>query len=841
MPSVIDIAVAVPYSFTGGVRRLFVQHCRAAGLDPLRVRFLNLSKGCVKWKGTGKKKSWDIAPAGESTFQQNVSTALNGFSLLICCDPAVLKLATGKYTSLHQTRGSVYTPDTLPVPMLVFDDITKTRYDPHFNLTFSFDVQKALRWSEGKQLAQPPCSYTLVANLDVLREFEVKALAAAAISMDVETSGNGDHAQMTVSGYSILSPTGQMHTYVVPFVAPWNTPTGNFWTDEELEQVLLSLRKIHASDAIKFMQMGVYDSAYYTKYRLPVKNYFFDTAVASHAMWVTMPKRLAMLASFFCDYYQYWKDQLAESATDDAEKSGIKVPQTKNGFIQYCRYNAQDCHYTLLVGLMLAHGLNNPDVAWAKDNFLRHMRAWIGPAFRMTMTGANTDEELRRRLSDNWQRQGDIALQELKEILGSEDFNPNSPKQVAALVYDFIGSKPLPRKGKSSNATHLDLVATQGALERIFITRIIAAKQPRNNVSKYGFSPENPHWSNLRRLNGRFLYSLNPIGTTMERYASKQHHLWVGTNIQNVPAEARSFVIPSPGYVLIDVDYEAADAWFTAYSFNIRKMIDVLRSEKDTHCLHASEFFQRPYDEIHAGQLAGDDWVVHSTRGIRQNTKRIVYGANYLMAGYTMLITMGRAAVVHTALALGHSDASAWSYGQLTDFCQSLIDYYFNVMYPGLREALSRKFEEIAQNGGVGTAIGGFTRRFFGAILSDNALQREAASFFGQAGTARHINVALDKLYYKTDFCRAGGRLLFQVHDSLVCELPENQFLELAPLVQRTMQHEAVSFTGETFVVPTSISVGYSWGKKSLVDFRPDLTLDELKEKHEIARQALMN
>lgn len=833
-----QVLIAQREGFTGGLKRMFMGHLRDGGINPVNCVFQNLTYKCAIKHKKGRKVEWTLRDEAHDAVYKRLEPFKN-WPLIICNDPVFLAAITkNRHRSLFQCRGSVYQPWPDRPPILVFDDVTRTRYDKHAGMVIACDIAKAKRWMRGKQIPQPTNRYTLVCDENTIEEFLSDGLGALAIAMDIETSGAGPTAQITVSGYSMLRPDYSINTYVLPFVAPW-MPDARFWTDELFEKMLNAMRQVHDTDTVKIMQNGAYDSSYFVKYRMPPRAYIYDTAVASHAFWVTQPKRLDFLASIYCDFYAFWKDERAESAADDAEKTDVKVPQTKAGFIDYCRYNAADCYYTLMVALVQSNMLAHESNDWVLDNFTRHMRAWCGPAFRMSCAGVPVDSEIQQALSSHWQDERAQNLADLRVMTNTPDFNPNSPHQVAAFLYDFLRTPPIPRKGKSADEKVLKLVATQGVIEAAVIAQIGKTKKPANNQSKYGIDPETGR-SNLFLLNNRWLYTMNPIGTKMERYASKKHHFWCGTNIQNVPYEVRSMVRPDDGFVLIDADYSASDAWFTAYSADSAKMIALMNDDRDTHCVHAAEFFRRSYEDILEGYKNGEDWVVHSTEGVRQNTKRIVYGANYLMAGYTMLITMGPEAVVATAQAMGHDNAPGWDWKQLIEFCQSLIDFYFNEMYPELKPWLDSAILEIATAGGFGTSIGGFRRKFFGDPMNDNEVQREIASFFGQAGTARNINNAIDKLYYETDFFRMGGRLYFQCHDSLVAAAPEEMLHELVPILHGAMYLESTAFSGKKFRVPVGIDVGYGWGKSMLMKYRNDLTLDELRAHHRKAKQKIL-
>jgi len=129
---------------------------------------------------------------------------------------------------------------------------------------------------------------------------------AFSFSMDLETTGNGAAALISCSGYAMLQPDGSVLSWVIPLLNPF-ADGGRQWQDAELGTVLETMRHVHANAVPKVMQNGSYDTHYYTKYRMPVANWFFDTAVAFHSIWPEIPKRIDFICSVAVDHYRYWK------------------------------------------------------------------------------------------------------------------------------------------------------------------------------------------------------------------------------------------------------------------------------------------------------------------------------------------------------------------------------------------------------------------------------------------------------------------------------------------------------------------------------------------------------
>ena len=259
-------------------------------------------------------------------------------------------------------------------------------------------------------------------------------------------------------------------------------------------------------------------------------------------------------------------------------------------------------------------------------------------------------------------------------------------------------------------------------------------------------------------------------------------------------------------------------------------MITNVTDDRDTHAVHAEFFFKRSYQDIVTGHKNNEDWVDHPIRGVRKNTKEIVHGSNYRMAGFTLYVIMGHEAVVSTALQLGFKDANNWSRNQLVNLCETLIISY-RKLYPKLPEWFETSVREVVKNGNRATCAFGRTRIFFGNLAGDEAIQRELSAYYGQGGTAGNINDTLIKCYFKSDLEEQGLMLLKQTHDSILTQIPETK-LWLAKKFLTIMEKECI-VKDRKFTVPVEAGIGYSWGKKGLMPWREDIGLEEIRAHEE--------
>ena len=718
---------------------------------------------------------------------------INGFD-------ALLEATVYKRKSLHLCRGSVYTVNDRPA--IVTNDIKQTKWGPVYSsFLWQQDANKIGRYFHGRKRPQPKFHYEIADSLSAISRLEEACRSSLFVSVDVETEGAGSNSHITCVGYGVWENADSLHCFVVPFYRG-DREDRRYFAGSRLEQEIRNcLVRVNRLDIPKVLQNGVYDAHYFIREEMPLSNWFLDTAVASHALRQEAPKKLDVLASIYMDEIQYWKDENREEteSKDDIKAKGM--PSSTEGMIAYWRYNGLDIYTTACITpRIFAELRNNP---YAIDNYKKTIRHSTGPALAMSLRGVLIDEGRRSAIINDAIAQAEKALAELRVATNDDDFNPRSPKQIASLLYDVIKTKPIPRKKRSTGEPVLKNLRTQGFLERRLIDYILAAKKPQNIVSKYG--------PDLKIWNGRLYYSLQPTGTKFLRYSSKKSNFHVGTQIQNLNKDGplRGMLCADPGYILFEADYTASDAYFTAFSTDEQAYIENLLGPKDLHCLHAAAFFGLEYQDIFDRYKAEDPAIVHSTTGLRQISKKTGYAANYLAGAYTLYIEMGRDAVVSAAAMLGRKNPESLSLKELVDVCLELLVRYFR-MYRGIKSFLRKASLECQHNNSWATCIGGIHAKFMGSFKDDET-KRNLASFYGQGGTAANILEATTAIW-DSDWETHGGMLLFQVHDSLVGQVPEDK-PEMMEEVREHMTIERTAPSGKKFTVPVEIKYGSHWGK----------------------------
>ncbi len=819
-----NIVYLEPPDLKQGFRKLVQNYLRKVDIPLIDVKFVCLTQGCLRKK---TKTKWEAINEKEPEFRKNLSGLQPDF--IICNDKAALNYITGKYLSLALCRGGVYNWNG--IPCIVINDLkaTKTSKTGAWNLLQ--DLGKTKRWITGKLREEPKFEYTVCHEVFEIRNLLAVAQDALAITVDIETTGVIiSSVQYTCLWYNTHTSKWAFHTWVIPFVNS-QKPDRCHWEFAEQEiEVWNLIEKINDSPAIKILQNGSYDAAYFLKYRVPLRNYIGDTYHMIHCIWAEAFKRIDYIASIAMDTYQYWKDEGKEDEKED--KNDYAIPLTAEGMENYWRYGALDTHNTFLCFRFLIAIMCKEGLQWTLVNYQTEFSQQMGPAFAMTMRGVKCNMSLQKKFAMELQHESDLARNELEIFTGDPEFNPKSPPQVKQMLYDILKAEPYGR-GKQRGSTDekvLKMMIGKNPMVDWFINKLWECKKPANNVSKYGSGVT---------LYGRYMSKSTTGVTDTGRYSSKAHDFWLGNNIQNMPYLIRVMIEADEGYVLFDIDYAQSDAYFTAFETQDEKFIFNILSEDDVHCKHCEFFFKIAYDKLVAAHKKKEDWTSHNVTGVRSITKRIGYGANYLMRGATLLLTMSREPVLAAAKHLGIKNVGKLTDKQLVKLCDAFLKKYFQ-MYPRIMEWLDEAIVQAKQLGNVARCAFGRTRIFFGN-LDENKTQREFAAYFGQGGTAGNINKAIENIYYgmseeektkrymKTSVGtleQQGVMLLFQVHDSLIGQVPIDK-LWLIEEVEKAMQNPC-TIHGRTFTVPTEVQVGLGWGKR-MMNWNANTTIEMIK------------
>ncbi|MBX6393304.1 MAG: DNA polymerase I, partial [Burkholderiales bacterium] len=346
-----------------------------------------------------------------------------------------------------------------------------------------------------------------------------------------------------------------------------------------------------------------------------------------------------------------------------------------------------------------------------------------------------------------------LALEARAHREAGQPFNLNSPKQICDILFGTLKLpvlKKTPSGAPSTDEEVLEKLALDYPLPKTLLEYRALAKLKSTYTDKL------PRMINPRT--GRVHTHYGQATAVTGRLASND------PNLQNIPvrtAEGRrireAFVAP-PGHVIVSADYSQVELRIMAHYSGDEGLVRAFAEGRDIHRATAAEVFGRKLDEV--------------TPEERRFAKVINFGLIYGMSAFGL------------AQNLGIERATAQSY----------IDSYF-ARYPGVARYMEQTRQTAREQGYVETVFG--RRLWLPEIRSGNAARRagaeRAAINAPMQGTAADlIKLAMIRVQDWIDREGLGTRLIMQVHDELVLEVPEAEVervrAELPPLMTGVAQ-----------------------------------------------------
>jgi DNA polymerase-1 len=368
---------------------------------------------------------------------------------------------------------------------------------------------------------------------------------------------------------------------------------------------------------------------------------------------------------------------------------------------------------------------------------------------RMERNGVRIDSARLRDASKETELQLQELMRRIWAIAGSE-FNINSPKQLAEVLFDKLGL-PVVRRTKTGRSTDEDV-----------LTRLAASHElPAEILSWRSLAKlKNTYLDVLPTLvnpeTGRVHTSFNQTVTATGRLSSSD------PNLQNIPVRTelgrriREAFVAAPGNVLISADYSQIELRIMAHLSGDKALREAFARGEDVHARTAAAIFGGE-----PGAISGEQ---------RRTAKTINFGIIYGMGAF------------------GLSQQLGIDQRQAREF----IDRYF-ARYPGVRAWLDRTVEEARRTGYVETLLG--RRRYLPEIQSENRgvaqfAERMATNTPLQGTAADMIKKAMLAIDRELTGPRSRWRslMVLQIHDELLFDAPEAEADKLTALVREKME-----------------------------------------------------
>jgi DNA polymerase-1 len=414
------------------------------------------------------------------------------------------------------------------------------------------------------------------------------------------------------------------------------------------------------------------------------------------------------------------------------------------------RYAAEDADVTFRLHALLKPRL----IANAKISVYETLERPLVPVLAaMEREGVAIDSDLMRKLSNDFAQ--DMAKLE-KEIhkLAGEEFNIGSPKQLGEILFakfSLPGGKKTKTGAWSTGADTLEVLAAQG---HDIAQKVLDWRQ----LSKLRGTYTDALPAHVDPNTGRVHTSYAMAATSTGRLASTD------PNLQNIPIRTdagrkiRAAFIAPAGTKLVSADYSQIELRLLAHIADIPALKDAFAKGLDIHAMTASEVFGVPIEGMPSE--------------VRRRAKAINFGIVYGISGFGLANQLG----------IERDEAGAY------------IKKYFE-RFPGIRDYMDRTKAFAKENGYVETLFG---RRIHIREINSKipglrgGAERAAINAPIQGAAADIIRRAMIHLPPALDDAKLKARMLLQVHDELIFEVPETETEKTIKLVKQVMAKAAL-------------------------------------------------
>ena len=503
-----------------------------------------------------------------------------------------------------------------------------------------------------------------------------------------------------------------------------------------------------------------YDLKVLKNYDLEVNAPLFDTMIAHYLVNPDMRHNMDVLAETYLDYSP-------QSITELIGKKGANQGSMRDVAVEkQTEYAVEDADITYQLKDYFEKEML---AARTMDLYKKVELPLVKVLTAMECEGINLDVPFLEELSKNLT----VDIQKLEKTIfdaAGETFNLASPKQLGPILFDKLKLVDKPKKTKTGQYSTAEDVLSYLAKEHSIVSDIL-------------------DWRSLKKLQNTYVDALpkdiNPksgrVHTIYNQAVAATGRLSSNNpNLQNIPIRTargqqvrKAFVPRDNQHVLVAADYSQIELRIIAALSKDEGMVTAFLNNEDIHQATAAKVFNVPLEEV--------------TRTQRGNAKTVNFGIIY--------------------------GVSAFGLSQQTDLnrteAKELIDTYY-ATYPKLRNYIHEQVDFARDNGYVTTVLG--RRRYLKDINSQNAVVRGAAERNAvnapiQGSAADIIKLAMIVIQSKLESENWKAKMLLQVHDELVFDVPKEEVEALQKMVKNEMEN---AFSLDVPLV-VDMGIGNNW------------------------------
>ena len=591
-------------------------------------------------------------------------------------------------------------------------------------------------------------NYQLVLTESELTAWIEKINHADLVAVDTETTSL-DYMRAQLVGISLSTAPGE--AAYIPFAHDY------MGAPEQLkpEFVLDSLKPYLEDPALKKVGQNLkYDMSVLAQHGITLRGIAFDTMLESYVLdSVASRHDMDSLA------LNYLNEETIKFA-DVAGKGAAQITFNQVPLEQAAPYAAEDADITLRL-----HQVLWPKVAGeaALKKVFEEIELPLVPVLsRIERTGALVDDTLLFQQSQELsERLAELETQAWD--LAGQQFNLASPKQLGEILFEKLQIPVLKKTAKGAPSTKeevLQELALDYPLPKVLLEHRGLAKLKSTYTDKLP--------TMINPVTGRIHTSYHQAGTATGRLSSSD------PNLQNIPVRTaegrrvRQAFIAAPGSKLVAADYSQIELRIMAHLSQDPSLLAAFSAGQDIHRATAAEVFGVETDAVTSDQ--------------RRSAKAINFGLIYGMSAFGLARQLG----------IGRKQAAEY------------IELYFT-RYPGVQNYMNNIRYSAAEKGYVETFFG--RRLYLPEINSRNGMRRQAAERTAinapmQGTAADIIKLAMISVQSWLESSALNSKIIMQVHDELVLEVPESELDVIKQGLCERMENAA------ELLVPLVVDVG---------------------------------
>ncbi len=560
-----------------------------------------------------------------------------------------------------------------------------------------------------------PHEYKTAITVDDRRQLILELEAAEYFCFDTETT-NVESLQAEIVG---LSFSTKPHTaWYVPIPAD----------KDEAALILQEFAGVLSSSKLKIAQNIKYDVAVLRNYGIVVANPWFDTLLAHYLLEPDKRHNMQVLSEDYLNYSPISIETLIG-------KKGKNQGNMRDVSVELiAEYAAEDADITLQLYLVFKDLIDQQGV---KELFETVEIPLVHVLEDMERNGIALDVDFLKQYSSELLTQMQLVQQRIFESAGFE-FNISSPQQVGKVLFEQLQLLDKPKKTKTGQyqtdeETLLSLVGKHTIVQDILDFRAL-------QKLKSTYVDALPEL--VDKESGRVHTHFNQAVAATGRLSSQN------PNLQNIPIRTelgreirKAFIAGDSGKVLLSADYSQSELRIIAHISSDPGMKEAFQLGYDIHTATAAKVWGVNIDEV--------------DKEMRRKAKTVNFG------------------IIYGISAFGLSQRVGISRGE----AKEIIDNYFRE-FGGVRDYMDEAVRKAQENGYVETILG--RRRYIRDIHSRNAVmrgfaERNAINAPIQGSAADMIKVAMIKIHDWLTAEKLSTRMLLQVHDELVFDVPKEE------------------------------------------------------------------